>query len=621
MKLQAKTIGGQPVAIESDNRELAHVAKAIAYSFAHEKRIVPLALSKDGLVLALVDGDFYRDEDIALVQSLASRHLETAIDATTSIVLSDPDFAHLLEDLFAVHAQLPDRSLLPIRRGSRTFISAAHQTDRDTAFLHMILPVQIDGDNAMIVAVPDDGIDRSVPAMEALGTTDLTFATISKALLTELINAAFVAPIESAEESLVLRDFDAIMTAAVRQRAKSVFFDTMGGRTVITVRVGRQRVPLQSPLARSLPRAMVRQLTNALMSAANSQTDDDQAFDYDFNVERIIAGKPMSFRGASLPASGETLVLRITGEGTQFDLDRIGFLDEQLPRVPYIVERPGGAVIASAPPGHGKSTLIRMLLSLYYEADHSRRLYAAENPVEHYLWYVRHVNLERAQRLTFERLREQFVRMEADGVFLGEMRSDITYKIAFELAEATDKFFGTTHAFNVPLTFHELFERTSRLNVAMHIDTIFGQRLIATLCHACSERVAVDPEGPHARYHRPFMQLLEQHHPDRAGTIYVRRPRANAGCDACTLGYRDFDRPVFEIFEMNEPARAAILRGEDPYTIVGYDPLYKPMVYHALLLALDGTISVESLFRSVRTDAFSYRPEKETADRARSSVA
>jgi type II secretory ATPase GspE/PulE/Tfp pilus assembly ATPase PilB-like protein len=212
--------------------------------------------------------------------------------------------------------------------------------------------------------------------------------------------------------------------------------------------------------------------------------------------------------------------------------------------------------------------------------------------------------------------------MEADGVFLGEMRSDITYKIAFELAEATDKFFGTTHAFNVPLTFHELFERTSRLNVAMHIDTVFGQRLIATLCQPCSERVVVDPDGPFARYHRPFKQLLEQHHPDRAGgTIHVRRPRANAGCEACTLGYRDFDRPVFEIFEMNEPARAAILRGEDPYTIVGYDPLYKPMVYHALLLALDGTISVESLFRSVRTDAFAYRPEKETASRVRSSVA
>lgn len=622
MNYRAQLVSGHVVQVDSSVSAIRSTARMISFETARAMQMIPLVLHDMGgavnkprykLSVGLADGDFYDDSDFDRLRQLLPDSISGHVHETESLYLEATDFRELLGDLYSVAAIDSQGATIVIRRDTQAFFTAAHMIDHELAFRHFFLPVYVDSDETVLVVVPNDALDRTDAVKEQLGREKVRLARVERQVLTDLINAAFLVA-TSEEQSQLLQIFDEIMAAALRQRAKSVFLDTDDeGRTLVTIRKGRSIVPLASPHARSQPATFVRQVTNALMLAAGSQTDDDQAFDYDFSIRRNIGGKHVSFRGASLPASGETLVIRITGQATQFSADRIGFLPEQLERIPYIVERTGGAVIASAPPGHGKSTLIRMMLGLYHDANPDRRIYAAENPVEHHLSFVRHVNMERALRLTFARLREQFVRMECDVLFLGEMRSDETYHIAFEFAEATDKFFGTTHAFDVPLTLHELFERSSRLNVAMHIDTIIGQRLVQTLCPTCAETVPLNPEGQYARYHRPFVALVNKYMPHATATK-VKRPKVNAGCGVCSKGYLDFDRPVFEIFEMNDEAREAILRGADPYEIVKHDPLYQPMIVHAMQLVLNGSVSIETMFRSVRTDMFRYTA-KEKAPR------
>jgi type II secretory ATPase GspE/PulE/Tfp pilus assembly ATPase PilB-like protein len=298
----------------------------------------------------------------------------------------------------------------------------------------------------------------------------------------------------------------------------------------IKYRVDGDLVPVHLLPADAMARLTTLLKRDAGLNFGDRSTPKDGRFGF------IWQGRSVDVRVAAGPQAqdGEKITMRL--------LDRAGLknFEELFTRYPEVAEHMarllapeikggGGFILMSGPTGSGKSTT---LYACVLEIDRRRRhVLTIEDPIEYEMRYATQWQVAQGTGASrdFADLIRAAMRHDPDYIVIGEMRDMATVETALKAAESGHTVISTIHADTAIQTLERLRSfmpseraRSSTYTLAQQIRCVLNQRLVKTLCHACSLKVAAK-----AVLQPGQMELLDVKPDDM-----VRTHNAN-GCDLC----------------------------------------------------------------------------------------
>src|SRR5580704_1951 len=342
---------------------------------------------------------------------------------------------------------------------------------------------------------------------------------------------------DMASEAPVIRLVNAIIASAVEKRASDIHLEPFEKEFRIRYRVDGVLYN-QDPPPRELKAAMISRVK--LMAKLNIA---ERRLPQDGRIKIMTLGREVDLRVSTLPTLyGESVVMRLLDRsaGDFYDLGRLGFDQHMLSRMEHYTSLPHGIFLVTGPTGSGKSTTLYSALKRINQAD--KKIITIEDPVEYQMDGINQIHVNTQIGLTFSSGLRHIVRQDPDVIMVGEIRDRETADIAIRSSLTGHFVFSTLHTNDAP----SAITRLSDMGVENYLMTsslvaVLAQRLVRLICKECRRPAgtAMTPEGV---------------------TIEVFR---GAGCEHCfKTGFRG-RVGIFELMELNEDLRAAIMRNED----------------------------------------------------------
>jgi general secretion pathway protein E len=239
---------------------------------------------------------------------------------------------------------------------------------------------------------------------------------------------------------------------------------------------------------------------------------------------------------------GESVVMRLLDRsaGDFYDLEKLGFDQHMLSRMEYYTSLPHGIFLVTGPTGSGKSTTLYSALKRINQSD--KKIITIEDPVEYQMDGINQIHVNPQIGLTFAAGLRHIVRQDPDVIMVGEIRDRETADIAIRSALTGHFVYSTLHTNDAPSAVTRLADMgVENYLLTSSLVAVLAQRLVRVICPDCkiSAGMVMNPEG----------QSIESFH--------------GKGCEACHgTGYRG-RVGIFELMELEEQIRAAIMRNED----------------------------------------------------------
>jgi type IV pilus assembly protein PilB len=343
------------------------------------------------------------------------------------------------------------------------------------------------------------------------------------------------------DDAPIVRLVDAMISQATEERASDIHIEPAADRVRI-----RFRVDGVLHDASSTPKSVLRPVVSRLkvMSGcdiSNSRTPQDGRF----SVRG--AQREVDVRLTTLPTSmGEAVVMRLLDKTHGvFNLDDLGFDDDELARFQQSYRSSQGAILTAGPTGSGKtSTLYATLRELN---EPGRAIVSVEDPVEYHMDGIKQVQVGRRGGVGFAGALRAILRADPDVILIGEIRDTETAVIAAEAALTGHLVLSTIHtlsAATVPVRLMEM--GIEPYLVTSSLRCVVSQRLARVLCPECREFSAPTEDEQSSFALRDDEPITE-----------VGRP---VGCSACAnTGYRG-RQAIYEIMLLDDEIRTLIAR-------------------------------------------------------------
>lgn len=306
------------------------------------------------------------------------------------------------------------------------------------------------------------------------------------------------------ETSEATQEFDEILSQAIALKATDIHLCPDDRAGMVRLRVNGDLRDL---------RPMIRSRMDAMIRAMYIQTDEEsRSGSTNFNSDEYLGGsmtrtvsvsgtaRSVKMRWASGPGvnKGHDVVIRILAkEGGLRKLSTLGWRKEQIDALNEALRIPEGIILLCGVTGSGKSTTIASSAYEWLQRYGGRRsLRTIEDPVEIIIPGARHMSIpssgedEDLHTSGFGRGLRSILRMDPDGIFVGEIRDRITADLTIQAQQTGHKVFATLHA-SSPF---EAYARLNRLGVDRRdligessINMIAYQRLVPILCTECSK--------------------------------------------------------------------------------------------------------------------------------------
>ena len=249
---------------------------------------------------------------------------------------------------------------------------------------------------------------------------------------------------------------------------------------------------------------------------------------------------------------GQKLVVRVldSANAPQYLWD-LGLADDEFQLLDRLTRRNEGMILVCGPTGSGKSsTLYAMLRSIDAK---ERNVVTIEDPVEIRLDGITQQPVNEQQGNTFAALLRSVLRQDPDVVLVGEIRDNETATTATQAAMTGHLVFSTVHSRDtVSAVFRLLDLGVESYQAASGLQTVIAQRLVKRLC-------------PHCRRPRPATDAERK----LAGRDDLKTLHDAVGCAKClNTGYQG-RKAVFEVLDIGEPVREAILGNKDAGELYG----------------------------------------------------
>jgi general secretion pathway protein E len=266
----------------------------------------------------------------------------------------------------------------------------------------------------------------------------------------------------------------------------------------------------------------------------------------DGRIRVRLESRELDLRVSTVPTLfGESVVLRLLDRGGRpVALAELGMPDGVLERMTALARRPHGMVLVTGPTGSGKTTTLYAALGL--RDVMAEKVVTVEDPVEYQLTGVAQVPVHRQAGVTFGAALRSILRQDPDVVMVGEMRDPETAEVAVQAAMTGHMVFSTLHTNDAVGAIPRLLDLgVPDYLVAATLDAVLAQRLVRRTCDACATEYEPAPDA--------VARMC-------AGRAMPRRFTRGAGCPLCRgTGFRG-RLGVFELVEVDDPLRDAVVR-------------------------------------------------------------
>lgn len=405
--------------------------------------------------------------------------------------------------------------------------------------------------------------------------------------------------------------FEQLLTAAIKARAREIRFHVRDEFCGIV-----HNIDGVIYACASIDAALGNELcANAYTNLADPKSFDkgkgtfSSSIDQSCTISMAVAGGLYNLRYQSMPEAdgGYDVTMRIQKEGhggtvpTLADLHFTPSAQRELKRAANSAK---GAVYATGPVGHGKTTT---LYSLLHKPKAERRKYVMtfEDPVEYFQYGVTRVPVA---RIGYANAVKRALRMGAHIVMIGEVRDDEMGGMVKVLSEASVKVFTTLHVNGANycisrLTGQEIkIPRQNLCDVDM-VAAFFYQRLMPKLCD-CAHKATPDLLGEErtAALERLGVPLTNVRVRNTAGCLL---PDGSNKCNEGALG----SIPVIEIIRPDERYMELMREGRDMDAkkhwlasckshVTEDDVIGKPLIGNALYHLACGTVDAADIEQS-----------------------
>jgi general secretion pathway protein E len=342
---------------------------------------------------------------------------------------------------------------------------------------------------------------------------------------------------DMASEAPVIRLVNAMIAQAVEKRASDIHVEPFEKEFRVRFRIDGVLVN-QEPPPRELKSAIISRVK--LMAKLNIA---ERRLPQDGRIKIKTLGREVDLRVSTLPTLyGESVVMRLLDRsaGDFYDLERLGFDGRMLSRMEYFTSLPHGIFLVTGPTGSGKSTTLYSALKRINQSD--KKIITIEDPVEYQMDGINQIFVNPQIGLTFASGLRHIVRQDPDVIMVGEIRDRETADIAIRAALTGHFVYSTLHTNDAPSAITRLTDMgVENYLITSSLVAVLAQRLVRVICPGCKTTAgtAITPEGE---------------------TIEVFRGQ---GCESCYgTGYHG-RVGIFELMELNEELRSAIMRNED----------------------------------------------------------
>ena len=348
---------------------------------------------------------------------------------------------------------------------------------------------------------------------------------------------------DMASEAPVIRLVNAMIAQAVEQRASDIHIEPFEKEFRVRYRIDGVLVS-QDPPPRELKAAIISRVK--LMAKLNIA---ERRLPQDGRIKVKTLGREVDLRVSTLPTLyGESVVMRLLDRsaGDFYDLDRLGFDQHMLDRMTYFTSLPHGIFLVTGPTGSGKSTTLYSALKRINQTD--KKIITIEDPVEYQMDGINQIHVNTQIGLTFSQGLRHIVRQDPDVIMVGEIRDRDTADVAIRSALTGHFVYSTLHTNDAPSAITRLTDMgVENYLITSSLVAVLAQRLVRVICRECKKPAgeATTPTGKKVPAFR------------------------GAGCERCFgTGYRG-RVGIFELMELNEELRSAIMRNEDASKITG----------------------------------------------------
>ena len=318
-----------------------------------------------------------------------------------------------------------------------------------------------------------------------------------------------------------------LLSMAIERRSSDIHLETLSNRLQVRFRIDGVLEEMSGGELQNLCNQGAREIVSRLkilgkLDIAERRRPQDGSFRV--RVDRRGEHASIDLRISVVPSYyGESVVLRILDRTrVPNSIEELGFSKAVADKLPQLLRRPSGIVLATGPTGSGKSTtLYASLMSLYRPQI---RILTAEDPIEYVYEQFSQSEVNDQIGNTFASYLRAFLRHDPEVIMVGEIRDEETADMAFRAAQTGHLLLSTLHTNTAVGAVTRLLD----LNIDPNMLTsaligVLGQRLVREVCAAC--KVAYQPSD---ELMREFFDA-----PPRGMTFYK-----GAGCNECNFtGY------------------------------------------------------------------------------------
>jgi len=410
---------------------------------------------------------------------------------------------------------------------------------------------------------------------------------MNEPFLTSFLRQEIEKELKEGEKSSIIKLVDSLLEYAFLSRASDIHFDPESDKLVIRLRV--DGILRDSFI---FPKKLQAETISRIKVLSGLRTDEHQtAQDGRFRATIKDVGY-VDIRVSIAPTyDGENAILRLLSERTKIvTLDDLDLNEKDLAQVKKAIKRPYGLILATGPTGSGKTTTLYTIIKALNTKEVS--ILTIEDPIEYAIAGIDQIQVNPRTGLTFANGLRAILRQDPNIIMVGEIRDDETAGIAINAALTGHLLLSTLHTNDAATSLPRLTDMgIEPFLITSTVNIIIAQRLVRRICPNCKkEKIISDVEFKSLSESLPA-ELLGNH----------RKFYKGAGCDECEgSGYKG-RIGIFEILEINDKVREAIMKRENSSIIasIAVQNGMTTMLEDGFRKAVEGKTTIEEILRVI----------------------
>jgi type IV pilus assembly protein PilB len=247
-------------------------------------------------------------------------------------------------------------------------------------------------------------------------------------------------------------------------------------------------------------------------------------------------------------------------------------------------------ILANGPTGSGKTTTLYTILKKLNIPDVS--IITIEDPIEYSIEGIDQIQVNPRTGLTFANGLRSILRQDPNIIMVGEIRDEETARIAVNAALTGHLLLSTLHTNDAPTTLPRLLDmEIEPFLIASTVNIAIGQRLVRKICSTCKIKKAVTMDE---------MKSLSEVLPPETLSEYKEFYKGT-GCAECNMSGYSGRLGIYEVLEMDNDVRAAVLRKADAREIrrIAVKNGMTTMIEDGLKKVMAGATTIEEILRVI----------------------